>query len=252
MSHSSSFRVPSLHPAWDTARRHSSQTRQAPRPSLAEIAHLNTRQHHPPTGQDSSVFKMQVKHLARCLAHSPCKKGRQEGDRDGQSEHSYPLPGPRGEALWNSPSLAPFSRTAVLEALARALGSHSSAHCQEQGSGRDEPLLRARGQAEQRVLSGGTPAPRSRPGGLAPALARPFPDLMRSHRKEQREPGLRLRGTVYLINCSFMIKLVTRRGQGAKDVGWVCREKLIPEFQDQPCHQDRAGTWPYLWTGLPK
>lgn len=61
-------------------------------------------------------------------------------------------------------------------------------------------------------------------------MAGPFPALKRSHRKEQREPGLLVRGPVYLINCSFMRKFVTLKGRGAKAVGWVCEEKLIPEF----------------------
>ena len=54
------------------------------------------------------------------------------------------------------------------------------------------------------------------------------PDLMRSHRKEHREPGLLARGTVYLINRIFTVKSMTRRGQGAKDTGWLCKEN---EFQ---------------------
>lgn len=62
------------------------------------------------------------------------------------------------------------------------------------------------------------------------SLAQQFLDLMKSHRKEQKEPGLLVKKTVYLINCIFMIKSKTLRGQGAKDIGRICKEKLIPEF----------------------
>lgn len=90
--------------------------------------------------------------------------------------------------------------------------------------------------AEQRVLSARTPARSSltearacgawRAVGKLPkrftlSLAHQFLDLMRSHRKEQKEPGLLIRRTVYLINCIFMIKSKTLRGQGAKDMGWI-------------------------------
>lgn len=51
---------------------------------------------------------------------------------------------------------------------------------------------------------------------------------MRRHRKEQREPGLLIQGTIYLINFVLMIKFMTLRGQGAKGMGWVCKEN---EFQ---------------------
>lgn len=58
---------------------------------------------------------------------------------------------------------------------------------------------------------------------------------MRIHRKEQREPGLLIGGTVYRINCIFMIKFMTLRGQGAKEMGWVHKEKSIPEgFKARP------------------
>lgn len=62
------------------------------------------------------------------------------------------------------------------------------------------------------------------------SLAQQFLDLMKSHRKEQKEPGLLVKKTVYLINCIFTIKSKTLRGQGAKDIGRICKEKLIPEF----------------------
>lgn len=69
-------------------------------------------------------------------------------------------------------------------------------------------------------------------GSTLEGLLCPWPassrDLMKSHRKEHREPGLLVRGTVYLINRIFMIKSMTRRGQGAKDMGWVCNDN---EFQ---------------------
>lgn len=89
---------------------------------------------------------------------------------------------------------------------------------------------------EWRVLSGRTPQPllMAGPGPVRPRGCREAPwrvyswhwpvssrDLMRSHRKEQREPGLLVRGTVYLINYSFMIKCMTWRAQGPKDMGWI-------------------------------
>lgn len=59
------------------------------------------------------------------------------------------------------------------------------------------------------------------------------PSLPRSDEKPQEGTGRAwplLRGTVYLINCIFTIKCMSLRGQGAKDVGWACKEKLTPEF----------------------
>lgn len=59
-------------------------------------------------------------------------------------------------------------------------------------------------------------------GPLCPWSIRSRPPISR-RRREQREPGLLVRGTMYLTNCIFMTKLMTLRGQGAKDVGWSAR-----------------------------
>lgn len=98
---------------------------------------------------------------------------------------------------------------------------------------------------EQRVLCTRTPKPllthRAQgvwgPQGCGEApwrvyavLGHQFPDLMRSHKREHREPGPLFWGTVYLVNCIFMIKFTTLRGQEAKDMGLVCEKKLIPAF----------------------
>lgn len=88
------------------------------------------------------------------------------------------------------------------------------------------------------------------PKGFTLSLAHQFLDLMRSHRKEQKEPGLLVRRTVYLINCIFMIKSKTLRGQGAKDMGWISNEKLIPELSAPEVTQGQRGKWPRLWTDL--
>ena len=51
-------------------------------------------------------------------------------------------------------------------------------------------------------------------------------DLMKSHKKDQREPGLLIGRTVYQTDgVFFMIKFITVRGQGNEDRGWVCKEK---------------------------
>lgn len=188
---------------------HSSQTREATRPSLAETAHLKRRQHNPPTGQNIPVFKMQVRQLAQCLAYDPRSRsgGRKgtgtEGRWDGQSEHSYLPSRLQGEALLeqslpgstfqNSCAGGPGCWVKQQCLLPRAGGQGETAPPERQGTGQN------RGSFPEEH-----PHLCSRPRGLAPSLARQFPDL-RSHRTEQREPDLRFRGTVYLINRIFMI-----------------------------------------------
>lgn len=212
----------------------------------SEIFLLVTRKHRCPRGSDGPVkpaAQSRAQEMAALNAVHSARACAREGGRDGGGHEARP----RGWAAGLGRTLCPLFREQPSPRLVSQSGCRGDpdvrywVKCQRV---LPKPGVRGRhdrpgsqGTEQNRGFSrqehGASAHARGRPVGprrFTVSLARPFPALMKSHKKERREPGLLFGGTVYPINCIFMIKFTTLREQGAKDMGWVCMEKLTADF----------------------